>query len=200
MTRPLQNRVLATGEIVAVPERGLFMGNRGILHGDDQTLGPARWRHKAWIIFMLRWKDWHRDVMRPGNYTELFFLDEAVALAAGHRPCALCRRSAFSSFREAAGIAVPAPEMDARLHVERAIPRKFLQRRHRAPAESLPDGTVVLDRQPKLVMGDRLYPVTPGGYGPPERRMPGEVTVLTPPTSRAALGGGYRPVFHPSLG
>ena len=83
---PLQNRVLATGEIVADPARGLFTGNRGILHDANKRLREARWRHKAWIICELVHNDWHRDVMTPGNYTELFFLDEAVALAAGHRP------------------------------------------------------------------------------------------------------------------
>ena len=136
MSRPLQNRVLATGEIIATPERGLFMGNRGILHDDHQTLGKARWRHKAWIICVLQWKDWHRAVMRPNNYTELFFLDDAVAMAAGHRPCALCRRAEFNGYREAAGISAPAPAMDAALHLERAVPRTFAQHRQRAAAES----------------------------------------------------------------
>lgn len=200
MPRPLQNRVLATGEIKATPERGLFMGNRGILHDDHQTLGKALWRHKAWIICVLQWKDWHRQVMRPGNYTELFFLDDAVALAAGHRPCALCRRADYNAYRDAAGIGIPAPAMDAALHTERAIPRTFAQRRHLAKAESLPDGTVIWDAAPKLVWHDRQYPATAGSYGPPEPRIRGEVTVLTPPTSRVALLGGYRPVLHPSLG
>ncbi len=200
MSRPLQNRVLATGEIKATPERGLLMGNRGILHDDYQMLGPARWRHKAWIICVLHWKDWHRPVMRPNNYTELFFLDDAVALAAGHRPCALCHRADYNAYREAAGISIPAPAMDAALHTERAIPRTFAQRRHIAKAEGLPDGTVILEGVPKLVWQDMQYPVTAGGYGPLEPRIHGEVTVLTPPTSRAALQGGFRPVLHPSLG
>ncbi len=89
---PHQNRVLATGEFVADPARGLFMGNRGILHDEYQRIGHVRWRHKAWITCRLKYKGWFREIMQLGNYTELFFLDEAVALAAGHRPCALCRR------------------------------------------------------------------------------------------------------------
>lgn len=198
---PLQNRVLATGEIVADPARGLYMGNRGILHDDHKRLGPARWRHKAWIICVLKHKDWHREVMRPGNYTELFFLDEAVALAAGHRPCKLCRHTAYLAYARAAGHTGSAPDLDARLHAERALPRRFEQRRHRAGIATLPDGAILLDGTPKLVLGQTLRPVRPHGYGPPEPRPgSGEVTVLTPPTSLKALDGGYLPVLHSSAG
>ncbi len=191
MSRPLQNRVLATGEIVAHPARGRFMGNRGILHDDRQQLGVARWRHKAWVTCRLVWKDWHREVMSPGAYTELFFLDEAVALAAGHRPCALCRRANYLAYREAAGLTGSAAEMDAVLHAERAVPRTFEQRRHLAEAESLPDGTIILDGVPKLVQGDAMFEVRPEGYGSPLPRLSGQVTVLTPQMSRRALSGGY---------
>lgn len=193
MSRPLQNRVLATGEIVAHPARGRFMGNRGILHGEGQRLGPARWRHKAWVTCRLHWKDWHREVMSPGAYTELFFLDEAVALAAGHRPCALCRRANYVAYRDAAGLDGSAAEMDAVLHAERAVPRRFEQRRHLADAGTLPDGTIVLDGAPKLVRGDAMFEVRPDGYGPPLPRVSGRLTVLTPPMSRRALAGGYVP-------
>lgn len=199
MSAPLQNRVLASGEIVAVPDRGMFMGNRGILHDRHKRLGTARWRHKAWIICRLRWKDWHREVMSPGRYTELFFLDEAVALAAGHRPCALCRREAYDAYRKAGKITVPAPEMDAELHAERAVARTSRHRRHKGLAETLPDGTIIWDGAPKLVWKDWLRPVTPGGYGPAEPRISGPVTVLTPPLSQEALGNGYGPEMHPSL-
>ncbi len=196
---PLQNRVLATGEIVATPARGLFMGNRGILHYENQRLGRARWRHKAWIICVLRHKDWHRDVMQPGNYTELFFLDEAVALAAGQRPCAMCRWGAYNGYRDAAGFKRTAKAMDKVLHAARAIPRQFLQRRHAMDISTLPDGAIILAEVPKLVLGDALKPVTPGGYGPPEARpKSGEVSVLTPPPTLTALREGYRPVLHPS--
>ena len=197
---PLQNRVLATGEIVAHPARGLFMGNRGILHDDRRRLGAARWRHKAWIICVLVHKDWHRTVMSPGNYTELFFLDEAVALAAGHRPCKLCRRDAYLAYTEAAGHRGSAPELDTVLHAERAIPRRFEQRRHTADLADLPDGAVILaDGTPNLVLGDRLLPIGPDRYGPAVKRPDqGTVPLLTPPTSVAALRGGYAPRLHPS--
>ncbi|MGB8623555.1 MAG: hypothetical protein WCD16_12105, partial [Paracoccaceae bacterium] len=98
---PLQNRVLPTGEIVVHPARADFMGNRGILHGGNRQLGTARWRHKTWITCLLSFKGRKRVPMTPGRYTELFFLDEAVALAAGHRPCAECRRADFLRYRDA---------------------------------------------------------------------------------------------------
>jgi hypothetical protein len=98
---PLQNRVTPTGEIVADPGRGLLMGNRGCLHRADRRLGAARWRSKAWICCVLDWKGVRRDPMPPGRWTALFFLDEATALAAGHRPCAYCRRADFAAFAEA---------------------------------------------------------------------------------------------------
>src|SRR5688500_15168681 len=96
---PLQNRVTPFGEIEAAPARGLFMGNRGILHDANQQLGRARWRHKSWVTCLLSFKDRRREVMAPRRYTELFFCDEAVALAAGHRPCAECRREDYERFR-----------------------------------------------------------------------------------------------------
>ena len=193
MQHPLQNRVLATGDIVADPARGRFMGNRGILHGAHQRLGKARWRHKAWVTCRLAWKDWHREVMSPGAYTELFFLDEAVALAAGHRPCGLCRHAAYQAYRAAAGVTGPAGEMDRSLHDQRAIPRRFEQRREILEAEELPDGVIILDGGPKLIQGDAIFPVQPDGYGAAERRATGPVAVLTPALSRKALANGYRP-------
>ena len=196
---PRQNRVLATGEVIAHPARGLFMGNRGILHDDMGRIGRALWRHKAWIICRLTWKDRHRRILQPGAYTELFFLDEAVAIAAGHRPCALCRRDAFNSYREAAAPGLSAPDLDRQLHLERAIPRSFRQRRHVAALDDLPDGAIILDSEPELVWKDRLISVGPGGYGPYRRRTTGKtVTVLTPPTSLRALANGFAPKLHPS--
>ena len=195
---PLQNRVLATGEIVSDPARGLFMGNRGILHDADRRLGKARWKHKAWIICRLEWKDRRRIPMSPGAYTELFFLDEAVALAAGHRPCALCRNEDFRSFRDAAMPGASASELDRRLHAERAVPRIFGQKRYSVPIDALPDGAIFLGDAPTLVMGDTVRSVSADGYGEPRGRPSGcEVTVLTPPTSLRALETGYRPALHP---
>lgn len=192
MNRPLQNRVLATGDIVAHPARGRFMGNRGILHDADRQLGRARWRHKAWVTCRLVWKDWHREVMTPGAYTELFFLDEAVALAAGHRPCGLCRHGDYMAFRKAAGVDGPVDRLDRILHAQRAVPRRAQQRRETLEADALPDGTIILDGLPKLLLGDRMYPVRVDGYDAPELRKTGPVTVLTPALSRQALSNGYK--------
>lgn len=190
---PLQNRVLATGEIVAIPARGAYMGNRGILHDDQQRLGRSRWQHKAWIICRLVWKDWHRQVMTPNAYTELFFWDEAVALAAGHRPCALCRRKAYNAYRESAGLTGTAAEMDAQLHKERAIPRQARQRRHNMNAADLPDGAIILDGLPQLIWGKNAYPIRGDGYAAAVARPTGNCQVLTPPISLAALNSGYKP-------
>lgn len=197
---PLQNRVLATGEIVADPARGMFMGNRGILHGEQKVLGRKRWQHKAWVTCVLKHKDWHRAVMTPHRYTELFFLDEAVALAAGHRPCALCRRAEYTSYRAATGLLGSSKDMDAQMHAERALPRYFKQRRQTCDIAQLPDGAMVLLDGPALVKGDALYPVTAAKYLPPVARPTGTVTVLTPLTSLRALREGYEPVLHTSAG
>lgn len=198
----LQNRVLPTGEILAIPARGTFTGNRGVLHDDRRQLGTARWRHKAWIICALQFKGIRRVPMTPGRWTELFFLDEAVALAAGHRPCAYCRRTAFNAFRDAwahaTGDRPSAPAMDAALHPAR-VRRDRTQVRHEARAEDLPPGTFIhWHDRPHLVMDDGVSPYTPDGYGPHLMRPSGPVTVLTPAPTVAALAGGYRPALHQS--
>lgn len=188
----LQNRVLPTGEIVADPARGLFTGNRGCLHDDQRQLGRARWKGRAWIICALEYKGWRRVVMTPRTWTELFFLDEAVALAAGHRPCALCRRAAFLAFQAGLG-GLRAPQMDAVLHGARLDGR--VQRRFAAPLEGLPDGVFVDHGGPHLVRGAGLWPYAPAGYGAPVARFNGEVTVLTPAPTVQVLRAGYRPVM-----
>jgi hypothetical protein len=190
---PLQNRVLPTGEIVIDPARGMFTGNRGCLHDDQRQLGRARWKGRAWIICALEYKGWRRVVMTPRTWTELFFLDEAVALAAGHRPCALCRRAAFLAYQAGFG-GLRAPQMDTVLHGARLDGRGQL--RHQAALEGLPDGVFVLvSGQPHLVRGAGLWPYAPAGYGVPVARFDGEVTVLTPAPSVAVLRAGYRPVM-----
>lgn len=189
-----------------MPARGLFTGNRGVLHGTDKRLKPALWRHKNWIICALQFKGRHRTLMTPNRWTELFFLDEAVALAAGHRPCAECRRQAYNAWMDAmsvgAGCKRPsAPDLDKRLHRERAISGARAMQRHQAKLEDLPDGAFVFaphTDQPALVVGDRLLPWSHSGYGKPLKRKPGAVTLITPPTSVAALNGGYAPLLHPS--
>jgi hypothetical protein len=203
---PLQNRVTPAGEIVAVPERGLLMGNRGCLHRPDRTLGTARWRSKLWICCVLEWRGVRRDPMPPGRWTALFFLDEATALAAGHRPCGYCRRPAYLAYTQAwqaaRGLGGPprAGEMDAGLHAERVDPRTRRQRTHWARAGTLPDGVMVRhDGDPGLLAGGAVRPWSFAGYGPAVP-LPGgaQVEVLTPPSNVAALAAGYRPILHPS--
>lgn len=193
---PRPNRVTPFGDLVAVPERGAFMGNRGCLHDAAGTLTDRRWTTRAWICCRLDVKGRRRALMQPGRYTELFFLDEATALAAGHRPCAECRRSDFERFRRhwahGNGLAAPprAPDMDAALHAERLT-------RHTAALAGLPDGALVeLPRKAGtawLVHGTGLHAWTPGGYTERRPRKDDTVRLLTPPSTVAALADGYRP-------
>lgn len=194
---PLQNRVMPTSEISVDPARGLFMGNRGILHDDNSRIGTKRWQHPHWIICLTAFKGRRRPLMAPHAYTELFFLDEAVALAAGHRPCAECRRAAFDAFRGAIGLD-RAGDIDAALHPAR-VTRDRRQVRHSARAADLPDGTFILsDGGAALLSGAVALPFTPAGYGPAWPRPEAAVTVLTPAPTVAALRNGYRPVLHPT--
>jgi hypothetical protein len=200
---PLQNRVTPTGEIVADPGRGLLMGNRGCLHGPDRRLHAARWRSKAWICCVLEWKGVRRDPMPPGRWTALFFLDEATALAAGHRPCAYCRRADFTAFAagwRGAHERPRAPEIDARLHAERVDPRSRRQRTRPAVAGELPDGVMVRHGGTLgLVVGGRLLPWSFAGYLAPVPLPPAAaVELLTPPATVATIAAGYRPLVHPS--
>jgi hypothetical protein len=203
---PLQNRVTPTGEIVADPGRGLLMGNRGCLHGPDRRLGAARWRSKAWICCVLEWQGVRRDPMPPGRWTALFFLDEATALAAGHRPCAYCRRADFTAFaagwRDARRLAQRprAPQIDARLHAERVDPRSRRQRTRPAVAGELPDGVMVRHGGTLgLLAGGRLLRWSFVGYREPVPLPPAAaVELLTPPATVATIAAGYRPLVHPS--
>lgn len=193
---PRCNRVLPTGAFIAHPARGAFMGNRGILHDDQGRLTHRRWRTKGWVTCALSFRGRQQKIMAPGRYTQLFFHDEAVAFAAGHRPCAECRRAAYDAFRDAISHIGPIAGFDKRLHAARAIARSYGQRRHRAEIASLPDGVFILsqDGVPLLIRGDRLLPFAPQGYGPPlPRRASGQVTVLTPEPLIEALRAGYRP-------
>ena len=199
-TTPLQNRVLPTGDIVAIPARGTLTGNRGIIHGPDRVLGAARWSHHAWICCTLDWQGRQRDVMTGRKWTELFFLDEAVALAAGHRPCGYCRRPAYRDFVAAWGETPSAKAMDKALHKARGIPRQRIQQTYREDIRNLPAGAFVLwIGVPHLVRQTTLHGDTPDGYLAPARRpATGDVTVLTPQPTVTALSAGYRPALHTS--
>lgn len=201
---PLQNRVTPAGELIETTARGTLMGNRGGRFHDPATrsLGRRRWASRQWIACALAFKGRRREIWRTG-YTELFFLDEVTALAAGHRPCFECRRDDSVRFAEAvaAGLGLAsrpgAAVMDRRLHEERLTGR--IKRRHPADIATLPDGTVIeIDGKALAVRADRLLVWTPGGYSLAlGRPSGGEVAVLTPPTIVAALKAGYRPAWHP---
>jgi hypothetical protein len=205
---PLQNRVTPFGDIIASPARGLFMGNRGgRIHDDAGRLGRRRWASPAWICCRLRFKDRHRQVWGEG-YTELFFLDEPTALAAGHRPCFECRRTdalAFAqAWQESSGDAAERPraaQMDHVLHAERLAEPS--QRPHLTETRHLPDGTFIVLKdapdQAYAVRGDRLLRWTPAGYVEAWRDQRNAVCrVLTSPHVLAVLAGGYAPQWHPS--
>ena len=201
---PLQNRVTPFGEIVATPERGLFTGNRGIIHDPEtKTLLGRRWTTRAWIICRCEFKGRRRQVMGPGSWTELFFLDEATALAAGHRPCFECRRADAEAFRAAfaTGRGEPprAAEMDRILHADRLDGRRKRQHRPPEPLAELPDGAMVAcGADAFLMLGGRTLRWSPGGYQAQDPA--GPAGLLTPPSTLRALHAGYRPVLHPSAG
>jgi len=203
---PLQNRVAPTGEIVAIPERGLLMGNRGgRIHQRGKVLGPRRWASKQWIACALTFKGRKRTVMSAGSYTELFFLDEATALAAGHRPCFECRHGDALRFAEcwqrAEGLEKRprAQSIDKRLHGERLTPDGG-KATTSLGLDTVPDGAMVLwDGQAQLVFRGYLLTWTPAGYERMRQQPAGlDVDVLTPPSTLAALAVGYRPMLHPS--
>jgi hypothetical protein len=196
---PLRNRVTPLGELIAVPARGLVYGNRGCIH-DDRGEIRRRFPTRRWLACRLEFKGWRRKaLLQPGRFTELFFLDEVTAFAAGHRPCALCRRDDYNRFLEIVG-AGGADEIDERLDDER---RAGHDRRLRpaAPGE-LPDGAFVLrDGEPWLVLGRHLLRWTPAGYttrvAAPDRKL----DTLTPASLLTVLRAGWEPVvplLHPS--
>ena len=203
---PLQNRVDPFGDLFASPVRGTLMGNRGgKFHGHDRTLGARRFASRQWICCVLSFKDRRRDVWGR-FYTELFFLDEVTAFAAGHRPCFECRRADALAFAYAFADGRPpsrAAEMDRVLHAERLDGKA--KRLHRSLLDGLPDGAMIrlgnrpAAERPFAVHGDVLLPWTPAGYGAPCARPRGAaVDVLTPPSIVGVLSRGYRVAWHPS--
>ena len=207
---PRQNRVTPHGELIAVPDRGMFWGNRGVLVDSQGRL--ARYsRGQAWVICVLSFKGRRRQQWTPGRLTELYFLDEATALAAGHRPCGECRYRDYQAFKRAwaasalgsaGGDSLPGVrEIDVRLHADR-LARPGTRRTYRAPLAGLPSGTMAeIAGTPWLVHDGRLLAWTPGGYQARPTEAPADpVLVITPRAIVAVLAAGYRPVIHPSAG
>ncbi len=204
---PLQNRVTPLGNLIAVEARGTMFGNRGVLHNDQREI--VRFHQvRRWIICVLEFRGRHREpMMQPNRYTELFFLDEATALAAGHRPCAECRYQGYQHFRRcfAAGNAVEglpsADEMDARLHEDR-LRGRGVRKTYTDELAALPDGVfIVLDDEPWLLWESALHRWTPAGYDRREARPAGgTVTVLTPRGTVGAIAAGYAPGVHLAVG
>lgn len=203
---PLPNRVDPFGGTAAVPERGLFLGNRGgRFHRDDRTIGARPWASRQWICCVLSFKGRRRSPLMGRGYTELFFLDEVTALAAGHRPCFECRRADATRFAaawaRAKGLAKPpsAPEMDAVLHQERLEGRA--KRTWRAEAAGLPDGVVVgFGGAACALRGDVMLPWSFAGYSTPQPLPADDLEVLTPSSIVDVLRGDYAPAWHPSAG
>ena len=196
---PLQNRVTPLGDLIATPARGLVYGNRGNLH-DEHGRIRRRYAVKRWIACRLEFRGWHRSpLMQPGRFTELFFLDEATALAAGHRPCALCRREDYvrltQLWQDIHPGQVGADAIDAQLHGER------LGAHGTVDVADLPDGAFVLDAgEPCLVLGSRLRRWTPACYEE-HRIRPRRAELITPPSLVSLLERDWDPLvplLHPS--
>ena len=201
---PLQNRVTPSGDIVADPHRGLFTGNRGIIHDPaTKTLLRKRWSSPAWITCVCEFRGWRRKVMGGRSWTELFFLDEATAFAAGHRPCFFCRREDANRFRAAwqqcNGVAdIRARDMDTVLHRERLDRGKKRLHPLPVPVRELPDGAMVQAEDAYfLIVQGRALRWSMEGYGITDHALENAM-LLTPPSTLHAIVGGYRPVLHPS--
>jgi hypothetical protein len=198
----LQNRVDPLGRIISTPARGLWMGNRGVIHNEHKQITKL-FNHKAWIICQLHFKERRRSVMTPNRWTELFFLDEATALAAGHRPCFECRKEDAKRFKSSWIEGNPAykfsmktsiTEIDAIIHSER-IDHEKKKVTHQRTLANTPDGTfILLKEQPHLLYKGKLHPWTPFGYGQSVAfTSSSTLTILTPTSVVNAIAAGYIP-------
>ena len=200
---PLQNRVTPSGDIIATPHRGMFTGNRGIIHDPATRTLTRRWASKAWLTCVCDFRGRRREVMGGRSWTELFFLDEATALAAGHRPCFFCRRDDANRFRAAWEAGNGAADMLAR-EIDAVLHRERLDRGNKrlhplpAPVDELPDGVMVqAGGESFLIAQGRTLLWSPAGYREPPNAIE-DAMLLTPPSTLRTLSAGYRPVLHPS--
>ncbi|HEX2843595.1 hypothetical protein [Hyphomicrobium sp.] len=201
----LQNRVTPFGEIVAISQRGLFTGNRGIIHDPARKiLLTKRWATRTWLVCTCQFKGRHREVMARRSWTELFFLDEAVALAAGHRPCFFCRRESAERFRACWASAKREPHpsadhMDTVLHAERLDNGRKRLHPISLLLTDLPDGAVVaVGNEAYVLRAGLAHRWTNDGYDRPKILHDAD-WLLTPPSTVMALSAGYRPVLHFSI-
>jgi hypothetical protein len=204
---PLKNRVTPLGGLISTPKRGLVYGNRGCLHNEAGQI-RREYNGRRWIACQLEFRGRRRrPLLAPGRYTELFFLDEATALAAGHRPCAECRRADYEHLLTVWAALHPsqrgADAIDAQLHGERLTAGTGVRRFHQAAIDELPDGAFVLDDgKPALILGDELLAWSPAGYTASTRRLAGQqATVITPPSLIALLRterAPLVPLVHPT--
>ncbi|MEO6980345.1 MAG: hypothetical protein ABI113_18275 [Mucilaginibacter sp.] len=198
----LQNRVDPQGNIISTPARGAWLGNRGQLHGKGKTI-LRPFKHRAWIICVLQFKNRHRQVMSPGLWTELFFLDEATAFAAGHRPCFECRREDANRFKAAWIKGNPGYGFDKKTSINKFDEILQAERTDvengkvtfEANINDLPDGTFIqIDNEPYLLANNKIHHWTPLGYDKTEVfPSSSKVKVLTPKSTVAAFRAGYRP-------
>jgi hypothetical protein len=203
-TLPFRNRVTPLGDLEAIPLRGAWTGNRGILHVGHEIV-----RFHAsdlWITCALEFRGRWREQWQPGRYTYLFFHDEAVSFAAGHRPCAECRRAAYNDYRDAwaRGLGVDRPnatQLNRQLHSERIVRGTHRRRLHDVAWTALPDGAFVLaDGGPALVLGEELVEWSTTGYGAHRPRpAAGIASVITPPSTLAVLRAGYPVQLDPGI-
>lgn len=205
---PLRNRVDPFGDLHAVSARGIFTGNRGCLVDDTGKL-VRHHRGRLWITCVLEYQDWRKPLNQPGTWTPLFFLDDAVALAAGHRPCGFCRRDDYTDYRSAVAKGADAAGLDAsglnnllaseRLARGRGLDRRGDRKMWRSSPSTLPDGTVlVIGGRAHLLTGSQVQEFSFSGWQPPRPAPDEKVRVLTPPTSVTALANGFELQLHRS--
>ena len=204
----LQNRVDPWGNLIAVSARGAWMGNRGTLHNAHKEIVSLS-KRKPWVTCALQFKDRKRQVFGPNTYSELFFLDEATAFSAGHRPCATCRRDRYNAFKEQWTRAnhpnatnLPFADIDKQLHAER-MARGGKKVTYIAEFGELPDGTFIeRDGKAYLLWGNKLHEWTPEGYKPASGPLQSaeNVTVLTPHSIVKLFKAGFKPQVHETAG
>lgn len=205
---PLQNRVDPYGRLIAAKAKGNFLGNRGILHNDSKEI-VSQYKHKAWVTCALSFKGIKREIFSPNRYSELFFLDEATAFSAGHRPCAHCRKARYNEFKaawiaansEAPDNKLSVQQIDDVLHKER-VTKGAQKVTYTAQLSDLPSGTFVeFDDKPYLLWDKSLFLWSPQGYKKSDITVSAinDIKVLTPASIVKLYCNGFIPEVHHSI-